>query len=358
MSEQPDKDSKTEEPSEKKVSDAIRKGNIPFSREPAILASIAAMLLVATFHVHSGVAAMSRSLMMILEKPGQWRLDEGGVALHLLARVAWLSFLFLLPIFAAFIVFALAASFSQNMPRVVFKRIKPEFSRISPRKGLQRLLGAQGWVEFIKALFKFLAVTLAVAVLLRSEAGQVMQMVWKSPVILPDVILGIITRLLSAVALAALVLAAADFAWSRRHWWSNLRMTRQEVKDERKELDGDPVVKARRLSLARDRLRRSMMAAVPSASVVIANPTHYSVALRYERERDAAPVVVAKGQNLIALKIREIAAEHGIPVIENRTLARALHAQADIGQMIPEEFYPAVAEIIHYIQSQTVVRGA
>ncbi len=351
MAEEADKDSKTEEPSEKKVSDAIRKGNVPHSREPAILASFLAMLLVAAFQIGSGGLSVSGGLMMLLENPGQWRLDEGGVALQLMRQVTFLALGFLVPVFVIFIVAALAASFSQNLPRVVFRRIRPDFSRISPRKGLKRIFGAQGWVEFLKASFKFTAVSVIVAVLLKSEAGYVMATLLQSPRALPEVLLAISMKLLSAVALAAVVLALADFAWSRRYWWTNLRMTRQEVKDERKELDGDPIVKARRLSLARDRLRRSMMAAVPKATVVIANPTHYSVALRYDRARDPAPVVVAKGQNLIALKIREIAQENDVPVIENRTLARALYAQAEVDQMIPEEFYPAVAEIIHYVFS-------
>ncbi len=358
MAEEPDKDSKTEDPSEKKISDAIRKGNVPHSREPAILASFLAMLAVATFQLGPASLSLSSALMMFLEKPEQWLLEGPGAALHLVQRVFVVLLAFMAPIFAVFVVAALAAALSQNPPRIVFRRIRPEFSRISPRKGLKRIFGAQGWVEFLKALFKFLSVSVIVAVLLRSEAGHIMQTARQGPIMLPGVILQVALKLVAAVVLVSVVLAVADFAWSRRYWWLNLRMTRQEVKQEHKDQDGDPVVKARRLSLARERLRRSMMAAVPQATVVITNPTHYAVALRYEAERDAAPVVVAKGQNLIALSIRRIASEAGVPVVENKTLARALHAQAEVNQMIPEEFYPAVAEIIHYVMTQARRAGA
>ena len=351
MAEDAGKDSKTEEPSEKKVSDALKKGNVPHSREPAIVTSLLAMFIIAAVQMGDGAFSVSAGLSAFLERPEQWDLEDGAIALQIMRQVALLAFQFLIPVFAIFIAAALVASFSQNMPRIVLHRIRPDPSRISPGKGLKRLLGAQGRVEFLKAVFKFSAISVIVAILLKSEAGRIMTSVLQSPALLPAILRELALKLLSAVALAAIVLAGADYVWARRHWWANLRMTRQEVKDERKELDGDPIVKARRLSLARDRLRKSMMAAIPQATVVIANPTHYSVALRYDRERDAAPVVIAKGQNLIALKIREIAQEHGIPVMENRSLARALHAQTQINQLIPEEFYPAVAEIIHYVHA-------
>ncbi len=351
MAEEADKDSKTEEPSEKKISDAMEKGNVPFSREPAVLASVMAMLIVAAFQVGPGVLDITQGLAGFIERPGEWNFAEAGAALHLARQVGWLGLAFLVPLLTVFMVAALVASLAQNTPRLVVKRIRPELSRISPKKGMKRLFGAQGWVEFLKACFKFAAVSVIVAVLLRSETGHVMNTVLQDPRLLPAVLLELSLQLLSAVVLAAVVLAVADHAWSRRYWWNNLRMTRQEVKDEHKELDGDPIVKARRLSLARDRLRRSMLAAVPKATVVLTNPTHYAVALRYEQGRDAAPVVVAKGQNLIALKIREIAQNSGVPVMENKALARALYRQVEVDQMIPEEFYVAVAEIIHHVLS-------
>ena len=169
------------------------------------------------------------------------------------------------------------------------------------------------------------------------------------PSALPALILNMATRLISTMAVAAIVLVAADMVWSRLFWQRELRMTRQEVKDEMKQVDGDPIVKARLRSLARDRMRKRMIAAVPRATLVIANPTHYAVALRYVREEGGAPLVVAKGQDLIALKIREIADRARHPRDRGQG-AGALPLQGvEVDKMIPPEFYKAVAEIVFYV---------
>jgi flagellar biosynthetic protein FlhB len=353
MAEEPDRESKTEEPTEKKISDALEKGNTPFSREPAVLMSVLAMLVVAAFLVGPASMRLAAALAALLERPHEWRLDQGESVMLLLEQLILRALYVIAPLMLAFVLAGIIASLIQNPPRIAFQRIRPQLSRISPAKGFRRIFGAPGWVEFAKALFKFAAISVVVGVMLKSQTAYVIQTLHAAPQAVPGMLLELAIDLLAAVAVATLVLAAADVAWSRRYWWSNLRMTRQEVRDERKELDGDPIVKARRLSLARDRLRRRMLAAVPQATVVITNPTHYAVALRYERERDAAPVVVAKGQNLIALKIREIAQENDVPIVENRPLARSLHDQVEIDQMIPPEFYAAVAEIIHYVFTRT-----
>ena len=166
------------------------------------------------------------------------------------------------------------------------------------------------------------------------------------------IVLACLGAVIATVAVATVVLVAADIVWSRVSWQRELRMTRQEVKDEMKQADGDPIVKARLRSLARDRLRKRMIAAVPRATLVVANPTHFAVALRYVREEGGAPLVVAKGQDLIALRIREVAAEHGIPVIEDKALARSLYKTVEVDKMIPPEFYKAVAEIVLYVQGR------
>ena len=169
---------------------------------------------------------------------------------------------------------------------------------------------------------------------------------------LPEYIRSEVAQLLISFSVAVVAIAAFDFAWSRFSWRRQLRMTKQELKDEQKEIEGNPMVKARMRSLARDRIRRQMMANVPKATVVVANPTHFSVALRYKPPTDYAPVVVAKGQDILALRIREIAVENDVPVIENIPLARALYKQVEVDQVIPQEFYQAVAELIRYINSQ------
>jgi flagellar biosynthetic protein FlhB len=157
----------------------------------------------------------------------------------------------------------------------------------------------------------------------------------------------------AAIIFAMTLIATADFFWTRFQWKTDLRMTKQEVKDEVKQSQGDPLVKARLRSIAQDRARRRMMNAVPTASLVIANPTHLSIALRYDAGKDAAPIVIAKGQDLIALRIREIAEENGVPVFQNVELARAMYGHVSIDQLIPPEFFKAVAELISIIRRRT-----
>jgi flagellar biosynthetic protein FlhB len=192
-------------------------------------------------------------------------------------------------------------------------------------------------------------VSLLGVMVLRSAHNDVVNALFMEPAALPALILKMSSQLVSTLAVATILLVAADVVWSRVFWLRELRMTRQEVKDEMKQADGNPTVKARMRSLARDRMRKRMIAAVPRATLVIANPTHFAVALRYVREEGGAPLVIAKGQDLIALKIREVAEAHGIPVIEDKALARSLYKAVEVDKMIPPEFYKAVAEIVFYV---------
>jgi flagellar biosynthesis protein FlhB len=266
--------------------------------------------------------------------------------------------LFIVPIFVIFIVAGVATSCAQAMPSVVLDRIMPQLSKISPAEGLKRLFSLNGFVESGKGLAKLAVIGGVVVLLLRSEEHTVVDALFMEAASIPDVLLGIVIRLLAGVATAFVVIAGVDFVWTRTSWRKRQRMSRREVKDEIKQAEGDPIVKAKRRSLQLDRSRRRMMADVPRATVVITNPTHYAIALRYVRAEGGAPVVLAKGKDLIALKIREIAADCGIPTIENKPLARSMYDHVEVSQAIPPEFYKAVAEIIHYIQVRAARRGA
>jgi flagellar biosynthetic protein FlhB len=349
MSEAPDKDSKTEEPTEKKLRDAMEKGNVPFSREAATLASLLGILLVSTFFIAGGVSHLNSSLRRLIDNPGGWSLENGADAVLLLETIGLDAARLLVPVIIVLATAGILSSFLQNAPSMVLDRIQPQFSRVSIAKGWKRLFGAQGQVEFLKSLFKLGAISLLALMILRTAQHDLFNSMFMEPGALPGLVWTMINRLLATVAVAAVVLVAADLVWSRLFWHSELRMTRQELKDEMKQADGDPIVKARLRSLARDRMRKRMIAAVPRATLVIANPTHFAVALRYVREEGGAPLVVAKGQDLVALKIREIAAEHGIPVIENKALARSLYKAVEVDKMIPPEFYKAVAEVVFYL---------
>jgi flagellar biosynthetic protein FlhB len=352
MSETADRDSRTEQATEKKIRDSVEKGKVPVSREVAMFASVAAMLIVGGFLLEEGVARFTRVLQRLLDRAGTFSLENGADATLLARALLEESSRFVMPILIAFMIAGIVASVVQNAPRFVPDRIQPELSRLSPFSGWRRIFGLQGQTEFLKGVFKLAAVGTVVAMLLRSQSDAVLSAIFLDPKALPDEILGISMRLLSAVCIATVLLVAADLVWARLHWLRDLRMSRQEIKDEAKELEGDPLVKARLRSLALDRARKRMIAAVPKATLVIANPTHYAIALQYIREKGGAPVVVAKGQDLIALKIREIAEANNIPVIEDKALARSMYDSVEVDQMIPPEFYRAVAELLHFLQAR------
>jgi flagellar biosynthetic protein FlhB len=357
MAETSDQESKTEEPTEKKIRDALEQGKIPVSREASIFASMAALMVIQSFLIGQGVQQLVPTLKSLLDDPDGFRLSTAADAQNLLTVVGLQAMRFMLPLVIIMIVFGLAASLLQNAPRLVLDRIQPNFSRISPAQGWSRIFGTQGLVEFAKAVFKLVSVGLVVGFVLRSSEARAFEAMFTDPVALPEMILTIAMRVVSAICVTTIVLVALDLAWARFHWRRELSMTRQELKDEHKQAEGDPLIKARLRSLARDRSRQRMIASASKASLVIANPTHYAVALRYRRDENSAPLVLAKGMDAIALKIRAVAEENNIPVIENKALARALYDAVQVDQVIPGEFFRPVAEIIYFLQSRQSPRA-
>jgi flagellar biosynthetic protein FlhB len=352
MAEISDQESKTEEPTEKKIRDALEKGKIPVSREAPIVASMAALMVVQVFVLAGGVHELAMTLKRLIDDPDGFRIANGADALNLMLSIAIAAAGFILPIVLILAGFGLAVSFLQNSPRLVLDRIQPDLSRLSPMQGWRRIFGAHGRVEFAKALFKLGSVGVVVSIVLRSSEANALEAMFADPVVLPELILTIAMRVVSAICIATIVLVALDLAWARFQWRRELRMTKQELKDEHKQAEGDPLVKARLRSLARDRSRRRMIASASRASLVIANPTHYAVALRYHRDENPAPLVLAKGMDAIALKIRQVAEEHRIPVIENKALARSLYEAVQVDHAIPPEFFRPVAEVIYFLQSR------
>ncbi|MBC2887590.1 flagellar biosynthesis protein FlhB [Ochrobactrum sp. CM-21-5] len=352
MAEDADKESKTEEATEQKIRDALDKGNMPFSRETPILAGIASFLIIAVFVAAPATTKLAVFLRELIDRPEDWLLNSAEDASRLFGLLALAVGASLIPVFIIIPLAGVAASAFQNAPRIVGERIRPQASRISPSKGWQRIFGRAGQVEFLKSLAKFMAASIIVFFVFFKGNSLFTDAVATDPNALPEFLRENMVRLLVANVLAITAIAGFDLAWSRIHWRQELRMTRQEVKDELKQSEGDPLVKSRLRSLGRDRARRRMINAVPAATLIVANPTHFSVALRYKPNEDAAPVVVAKGQDLIALKIREIAAANSIPVFEDVQLARALYKQVNVDQMIAPEFYKAVAELIRVINTR------
>ena len=352
MSDNNDKDSKTEEATSKRVEDAFDKGNMPTSREVGLFATILALTISLPTAYDVIWTQSVRELSTMFDRVSDVRLDTPEDALNQLVSATLVAGKAVFLPLVVIMVLGILAAIVQHPIQLVGQRIKPDFSRISLSGGIKRLLSRQNLVEFAKTIAKFALVTSAIFIFLTRHQVPLLNSVMYNPNDLADAIKYHVTNLFALVAVVMAVLVAADVLWSRFKWHADLRMSKQEIKDEQKQAEGDPIVRARQRSLARDRSRRRMVAAVPRATMVIANPTHYAVALRYVRSEGATPIVIAKGMDNIALKIRETAGKHNIPVIEDKALARSLYAAVVPDRPIPPEFYKAVAEIVLLLMSR------
>ncbi|GAB5375479.1 MAG: flagellar biosynthesis protein FlhB [Acuticoccus sp.] len=351
MADRPDSSERTEEATPKKIEDSLKKGQTPFSRELPTFASLLGLLVVFGILARDQTRDVTSFLAALHDKAGTTSLKTGADASALFLEVYRASALFVIPIVILLAIFGVVAALAQTPPRVVGERIRPKLERISAKAGLKRIFGSHGVMEFARSLFKFTVVAAVGFFTLSGDMPTLIRSAFVDPHVLPEQVLAIATRLLAAICTATVVLVAADLVYTRVKWRRDLRMSRREVKDELKQSEGDPILKARIRSAQQGRARRRMLTNVPQATVVIANPTHYSVALFYQRGTGGAPTVLAKGLDLVALKIREVAEQNRIPVVEDPPLARALYAAAEVDQAIPEEFYKAVAQILYFIYS-------
>lgn len=349
MSEAPDRDSKTEEPTPKKIADAIEKGDTPFTRELTVMSTTAAILLACWLVVPKAANDLTMMLRVTFANGNDWPFHAPGEISNLIMFIGRNALLILSPLFILLIISAIAGAVSQNPPRIVLERIRPKASRVSLAQGWKRLVGRQMMREFVKSIFKFLIAGGACALVFLSYENIIIQSILAEANRMPAILLSLTSSLLGAVLAAIVVLAGADLLWTRWDWFEQQRMTRQEVKDEMKQMEVDPHLKQRIRAVARSRTRRRMIADVADATMVIANPTHYAVALKYAMGEDEAPRVVAKGMDRIALKIRETAEENNVPVFEDPPLARSLYAASDIDMEIPPEFYVPVAQLVRLL---------
>ncbi len=351
MSDQSDKDSKTEEPTERRRTQALEHQGGPFSREAGSAAILLAVSLLLVTTAPSLVGRTAQQLAVFIEDPGGWRLESGADAILLLQTVLTAVSGLVVTFAGVVAAAAIVASVLQNRPAFHFDRILPDPSRISLSAGIDRLFNVQGVIELLKDLAKVALVGLAAFWGLGGIATGFYAL-HGTPDAIPELIGRLTLRVVFISAMFSAVIAAADIFLARRTWLEQLRMTKHELKEELKQTEGDPMMKARLRAIARARIRRRMMQNVAKATLVVANPTHYSVALRYVRGEDAAPRVMAKGLDAFALKIREIAERHNIPIVEDKLLAKTLYDATNVDQLIPPEFYKAVAEIIIYLSSK------
>lgn len=343
-----DKDSKTFAPSEKRIADARKKGDVPMAPEMRQAAMFLGLIVVTGGLGAHAASSLAGSLARIWGRADDFMFNPDGAQSfggYILGELAG----GLLPLLGALFGFALLGGLAQGRPMLSFSRIAPKFSKINPVSGVKRMFGAQGLFEFAKTLAKLVVVaTIGTLVLIPFLPG-FETMVGIGPATIADLSQQMIMQVLVIVVVLVAVIAAADFFYQRYSWTKKNMMSLKDMKDEHKEQEGDPKIKGKMRQIGMQRSRKRMMAAVPSATVVITNPTHYAVALKYDHGAMAAPIVVAKGTDAIALKIREIATANGVPLVENRPLARALHASAEIDHPIPLEHYQAVAEVISYV---------
>lgn len=343
-----DDSSKTEDPTPKKLEDARKKGQIALSRE----VNNWVMLLAGTIVVLAMGPAMMSDLAVLMrtyieqahdlpEVPGGFQF----VVIEALREVLKIIALPLLFLIAA----AFAGPFIQVGPLLAPEIIKMDISKISPSKGFSRLFSMKSIMEFVKGILKLAIVSFVGFLIIKPFFGTMDHMVGLPIPLMMDETMGLVTRLLIGLLVVIFVIAVMDLVYQRYEHMKKMRMTKQELKDEYRQSEGDPHVKAKLRQLRQEKARARMMQAVPTADVVITNPTHYSVALKYNPDENEAPIVVAKGIDELAMRIREVARENDVIILPNPPLARVLFDTVDVDTAVPPDQYKAVAEIISYV---------
>jgi len=355
MAEEQDKSQQTEEPTQKKIEDARKKGQIVKSREPATAISFLLFGLLSIAGI--GSYAMTRlNAVMHTYLGGQWydAFSVDGMQRMLVDIVIEVA-LILLPFFIPIILLSLLVSFAVGQPVLTFDPLKPKMERISLIKGIKRVFSLRSLVELLKSVLKLVIIAVVCWVTVSFYETEALNATFMDPQTIAGLAVDSSVWLMLACGALFFFIALADVLYQRWEHLKGLRMSIKEVRDEMKESEGDPHQKGRIRQIQMEQSRQRMMSDVPSADVVITNPTHIAVALKYEHGETSAPVVVAKGQGKIAEKIRQLARENRVPIRENKILARSLFKSVKVGGEIPEHLYEAVAIILAEIFS---LRGA
>ncbi|MFN7710763.1 MAG: flagellar biosynthesis protein FlhB [Holosporales bacterium] len=348
MSDDTEQSQKTEEPTEHRLEKAEEEGQLALSREVFHLFMLATFALLLVTWAPSALRSTTALLATFLDQTHAFGHD--GLALRATLTDTLLQLLKTYGLMLlAFVVAAIAAGLLQTRFRVSSQSVTPKLSHLSPQKGLERLFGPKALGEFLKNILKFVSVGALTATFIWPTATFLNKLARDTvPEMMHD-LKGQAVRLMIAFLSALFLIAGADFFWQRFMHRRSLRMTKQQIKDEYKELEGDPHIKQRLRQLRAERSRQRMMQDVPTATMVITNPTHFAVALKYELNAPGAPKVVAKGVDFMAFRIRDVAGQHDVPIFENPPLARGLYDAVEIGDEIPVEFYEAVAQIVRMV---------
>ena len=357
-----DSGEKSHDASQQKIDKSRKKGDIARSMDVSAAAGYLGFFVALTFVGIDGVAKSGAVLAQVFgnaDTLSRSLLSTGGSAMA--AQLFGQALAGLLPIFLLPFLAALLVTLAQRLFVFVPSKIKPKGNRISPLQGLKNKYGAKGIVEFLKTVSKMLLVAVGVYLLLRSQKDEILGMVRASPAEVALELGKILTSMVLMVMAIALLIALADFMWQKYHHLQKLRMSHKELQDESKESEGDPHMKGKRRQRAQEIATNQMLHDVPRADVIIVNPTHYAVALEWARTPGTAPVVIAKGVDDVARRIREVATESGVPIHSDPPTARALHATVKIGHEIDPEHYRAIAAAIRFatdMRAKAKERGA
>jgi len=347
---------RSEDPTQKRLDEALERGDVVKSQEVNtwfVIAGGALLLMAFSGPMANGLATTLRGLVA---QSGSIRVDGRGftsIVEKLGAEVVAAAAIPLLLLVLA----AVAGNMIQHRLVWSAEALKPKLSKISPMAGFGRLFSKQALANFVKGLIKLALIGTIMTMLIWPARFRLAALVHIDPAAMLSITQSLSLQMMGAVVAVLALIAAADYLFQYRQWFERQKMSVRELKDEFKQTNGNPEVKAKIRQIRQTRSRKRMMAAVPNASVVITNPTHFAVALKYERGMNA-PICVAKGADLIARKIREVATEHNIPIVENPPLARALHATVEIDQEVAPEHYQAVAEVIGYVMKLNRAVGA
>ena len=346
---------KTEDPTQKRLDEAHNKGDVAKSQELNTWFVIAAMAMIAWFVAQPMANDLAGDMRGFLMNAHAINVDPGGLRELWLTTGMIVASALALPLVIV-VVMAVAGNLVQHKMVWSVEPITPKVSKVSPLSGLKRLFSPESLVNFAKGLVKLIIVGCLMVAILWPQRDRLDLMIATEPAGLLYLSWEFSLQLIGSVFAIMTVIAGIDFLYQRHRWFERQKMSLREIKDEFKQTEGDPHVKGRIRQLRMERGRKRMMAAVPDSTVVVTNPTHYSVALKYEIGMQA-PLVLAKGMDDTALRIRTLAREHDIPLVENPPLARALYASVDVDQEIPEEHYRAVAEVIGYVMRLKERRG-
>jgi len=340
---------KTEDPTRKRLEEAEKQGQFPHSREVTTLLFFAILLHFVISVLPNNTIENVNFLANFITNTPQLNLEEISFKGLVIDSFKQSFFIIAIPLLLTMIV-SITSSLLQN-GRFNFstEAITPKFSKISPAAGLKRLFSSRSVVELLKGIVKITLLGIIAYLAIKPSLIYLKSLhSYELPAIVKFIWM-LIRNILLAMCIAMIFVAVLDFAYQYHKYLEGLKMTKQEIKEEYKQTEGNPEIKAKLRSMRAEKARKRMMAAVPSADVIITNPTHYSIALKYDPDKMGAPICVAKGIDNIALTIREIAKKNEIPIVENKPLARALYDEVEIDEEIPINYYQAVAEIIKYV---------